>query len=134
MSWRGKKIVDISRAFLDTNGAKQEAQVYVGVPDKDKNIFAKTEVANIKNKWIDMLKDLNSSSQKGLVEMFDSTIGGKSVYMPYGGKYMLSETQSMVAKLPLVDKDSDFVTVMSYGFDPYVAQWSPYHSSSLCGT
>ena len=130
MSWRGKNIVDISRAFLDTNGARQEADVCVCMPDKDSNIFVKPEVADIKKAWLEMLKDLNSSSQKGLVEMFDSTVGGKSVYMPYGGKYMLSETQSMVAKLPLVDKDSDFVTVMSYGFDPYMAQWSPYHSAA----
>lgn len=130
MSWRGKNIVDISRAFLDTNGARQEADVCVCVPDKDSNIFVKPEVADIKKTWLEMLRDLNSSSQKGLVEMFDSTVGGKSVYMPYGGKYMLSETQSMVAKLPLVDKDSDFVTVMSYGFDPYMAQWSPYHSAA----
>lgn len=130
MSWRGKNIVDISRAFLDTNGARQEADVCVCMPDKDSNIFVKPEVADIKKTWLEMLKDLNSSSQKGLVEMFDSTVGGKSVYMPYGGKYMLSETQSMVAKLPLVDKDSDFVTVMSYGFDPYMAQWSPYHSAA----
>ena len=130
MSWRGKNIVDISRAFLDTNGARQETDVCVCVPDKDSNIFVKPEVADIKKTWLEMLRDLNSSSQKGLVEMFDSTVGGKSVYMPYGGKYMLSETQSMVAKLPLVDKDSDFVTVMSYGFDPYMAQWSPYHSAA----
>mgnify|MGYP001020948382 CR=1 FL=1 len=130
MSWRGKNIVDISRAFLDTNGARQEADVCVCIPDKDSNVFAKPEVSDIKKTWLEMLKDLNSSSQKGLVEMFDSTVGGKSVYMPYGGKYMLSETQSMVAKLPLVDKDSDFVTIMSYGFDPYMAQWSPYHSAA----
>ena len=130
MSWKGKNIVDISRAFLDTNGARQEADVCVCMPDKDSNIFVKPEVADIKKTWLEMLKDLNSSSQKGLVEMFDSTVGGKSVYMPYGGKYMLSETQSMVAKLPLVDKDSDFVTIMSYGFDPYMAQWSPYHSAA----
>ena len=130
MSWRGKNIVDISRAFLDTNGARQETDVCVCMPDKDSNIFVKPEVADIKKTWLEMLKDLNSSSQKGLVEMFDSTVGGKSVYMPYGGKYMLSETQSMVAKLPLVDKDSDFVTIMSYGFDPYMAQWSPYHSAA----
>ncbi len=130
MSWRGKNIVDISRAFLDTNGARQEADVCICMPDKDSNIFVKPEVSDIKKTWLEMLKDLNSSSQKGLVEMFDSTVGGKSVYMPYGGKYMLSETQSMVAKLPLVDKDSDFVTIMSYGFDPYMAQWSPYHSAA----
>ena len=130
MSWRGKNIVDISRAFLDTNGARQEADVCVCMPDKDSDIFVKPEVSDIKKTWLEMLKDLNSSSQKGLVEMFDSTVGGKSVYMPYGGKYMLSETQSMVAKLPLVDKDSDFVTIMSYGFDPYMAQWSPYHSAA----
>lgn len=129
MTWRGKTIVDISRAFLDTNGAKQEAGVYVSMPDKNKDIFQKREIGDVKNTWLDMLKDLNSSSQKGLVEMFDSTIGAKTVLHPYGGKYALTETQTMVSKLPLVDKDSDFVTMMSYGFDPYMAEWSPYHSA-----
>ncbi|MBS5419644.1 MAG: phosphoribosylformylglycinamidine synthase subunit PurQ, partial [Roseburia sp.] len=75
------------------------------------------------------LADLNVCSQKGLVEMFDGSIGVNSVYMPFGGKYQLTETQSMVAKLPVAKGDCDTVTMMSYGFDPYLSSWSPYHGS-----
>ena len=130
MSWRGKTIVDISRAFLDTNGAHQEASVVLHTPEKDGNPFVKNEdVANVKKKWLNLLSGLNVCSQKGLVEMFDGSIGAGSVYMPYGGKYQLTETQSMVAKLPVLKGRTDTVTMMSYGFDPYLSSWSPYHGS-----
>lgn len=130
MTWRGKTIVDLSRAFLDTNGATSTTDVYVKAPNEEKNPFKynKTE-KNIEKRWLETVSDLNVASQKGLVEMFDSSIGGKSVLMPYGGKYQLSETQSMVAKLPLLDEESDAVTIMSYGFDPYLSSWSPYHGA-----
>ena len=98
MIWRGKEIVNISRAFLDTNGAHQETNVVVEIPSKENKYFVREEVADVKEKWLNTLKDLNCCSQKGLVEMFDSSIGAGSVYMPYGGKYQLTETQSMVAK------------------------------------
>ena len=80
------------------------------------------------NGWI-CLSDLNVCSQKGLVEMFDSSIGAGSVFMPYGGKYQLTETQAMVAKLPVLKGKTDTVTMMSYGFDPYLSSWSPYHGA-----
>lgn len=129
MTWRGKKIVDLSRAFLDTNGATATTKVYVNTPS-DENIFDKRDdKLPLKERWLETVSDLNVASQKGLVEMFDASIGGKSVLMPYGGKYQLSETQSMVAKLPLLNEKSDAVTIMSYGFDPYLSSWSPYHGA-----
>ena len=138
LSWRGKEIVNISRAFLDTNGAHQETAVTVEMPDEKEKFFGKKELSgvadalaagNVKKAWMTMLADLNVCSQKGLVEMFDGSIGAGSVYMPYGGKYQLTETQSMVAKLPVAKGSSDTVTMMAYGFDPYLSSWSPYHGA-----
>ena len=129
MNWRGKTIVNISRAFLDTNGAHQEADVTLEVPGHEGNLFDKKEVGNVKEKWLNMLSDLNVCSQKGLVERFDGSIGAGSVFMPFGGKYQLTETQSMVAKLPVLEGHTDTVTMMSYGFDPYLSSWSPYHGA-----
>lgn len=129
MNWRGKNIVDISRAFLDTNGAHQEASVVVETPGKEGNAFERKEAGDVKETWLALLKDLNVCSQKGLVEMFDGSIGAGSVFMPYGGKYQLTETQSMVAKLPVPEGTTDTVTMMSYGFDPYLSSWSPYHGA-----
>ena len=129
MDWRGKTIVNLSRAFLDTNGAHQEADVTLEVPNRQGNLFEKTEVADVKGKWLDMLSDLNVCSQKGLVERFDGSIGAGSVFMPYGGKYQLTETQAMVAKLPVLKGRTDTVTMMSYGFDPELSSWSPYHGA-----
>ena len=138
LEWRGKEIVNISRAFLDTNGAHQETAVTVEMPDEKEKFFGKKELngvadalaaGNVKKAWMTMLADLNVCSQKGLVEMFDGSIGAGSVYMPYGGKYQLTETQSMVAKLPVAKGSSDTVTMMAYGFDPYLSSWSPYHGA-----
>ncbi|SCP95824.1 phosphoribosylformylglycinamidine synthase [Anaerobium acetethylicum] len=130
MIWRDKEIVNVSRAFLDTNGAHQETSVEVAMPAKEENYLGQNKtVADVKAAWLDTLKDLNVCSQKGLVEMFDGSIGAGSVFMPYGGKYQLTETQSMVAKLPLLKGTTDTVTMMSYGFDPYLSSWSPYHGS-----
>lgn len=129
MKWRGKTIVDISRAFLDTNGAHQETGVFVDMPVKEDNFFQKTSVENVKEKWLETLSDLNVCSQKGLVEMFDGSIGAGSVFMPYGGKYQTTEVQTMVAKLPVLHGNCDTVTMMSYGFDPYLSSWSPYHGA-----
>ena len=129
LSWRGREIVNISRAFLDTNGAHQETKVAVDLPDENKKYFVRDEVGDVKEKWMNTLKDLNVCSQKGLVEMFDSSIGAGSVLMPYGGKYQLTETQAMVAKLPVLKGKTDTVTMMSYGFDPYLSSWSPYHGA-----
>ncbi|MCI9305469.1 MAG: phosphoribosylformylglycinamidine synthase, partial [Lachnospiraceae bacterium] len=127
--WRGKEIVNISRAFLDTNGAHQETAVAVDMPNEEQRYFVRNEVADVREKWLDTLKDLNVCSQKGLVEMFDGSIGAGSVFMPYGGKYQLTETQAMVAKLPVLNGKTDTVTMMSYGFDPYLSSWSPYHGA-----
>ena len=138
LEWRGKEIVNISRAFLDTNGAHQETAVTVEMPDEKEKFFGKKELSgvadalaagNVKKAWMTMLADLNVCSQKGLGEMFDGSIGAGSVYMPYGGKYQLTETQSMVAKLPVAKGSSDTVTMMAYGFDPYLSSWSPYHGA-----
>ena len=127
--WRDKEIVNISRAFLDTNGAHQETDVKAEIPSQENKYFTKPEVTDVKEKWLSMLADLNCCSQKGLVEMFDSSIGAGSVLMPYGGKYQLTETQAMVAKLPVLEGKTDTVTMMSHGFDPYLSSWSPYHGA-----
>ena len=127
--WRDKEIVNISRAFLDTNGAHQETDVKAEIPSQENKYFTKPEVTDVKEKWLSMLADLNCCSQKGLVEMFDSSIGAGSVLMPYGGKYQMTETQAMVAKLPVLEGKTDTVTMMSYGFDPYLSSWSPYHGA-----
>lgn len=138
LKWRGKEIVNISRAFLDTNGAHQETNVIVDIPDSEDNYFKKTaipkvqealEVKDVKGAWLKCLNHLNVCSQKGLVEMFDSSIGAGSVLMPYGGRYQLTETQTMIAKLPVLKGKTDTVTMMSYGFDPYLSKWSPYHGA-----
>lgn len=138
LEWRGKEIVNISRAFLDTNGAHQETKVAVELPVKEENFFEKLEIpkvakaletGDVKAAWLATLADLNVCSQKGLVEMFDGSIGAGSVFMPYGGKYQLTETQSMVAKLPVAEGKCDAVTMMAYGFDPYLSSWSPYHGA-----
>ena len=136
--WRGKKVVDIARAFLNTNGAHQETNVFVDTPVEEDNYFKKTAVRkveealskdNIKEAMLAVLNDLNVCSQKGLVEMFDASIGAGSVFMPYGGKYQLTETQTMVAKLPVLKGKTDAVTMIAYGFDPYLSSWSPYHGA-----
>ena len=129
LSWRGKEIVNISRAFLDTNGAHQETTVAVDIPNREDSILVKEDVDDVKEKWLDTLKDLNVCSQKGLVEMFDGSIGAGSVFMPHGGKYQMTGTQAMVAKLPVLTGKCDTVTMMSYGFDPYLSSWSPYHGA-----
>ena len=127
--WRGKEIVNISRAFLDTNGAHQETDVEVEIPSREDSLFVKNEVGSVREKWLDTLKDLNVCSQKGLVEMFDGSIGAGSVFMPHGGKYQMTETQTMVAKVPVQNGTTDSVSMMSFGFDPYLSSWSPYHGA-----
>ncbi|WP_310601828.1 phosphoribosylformylglycinamidine synthase [Anaerosporobacter sp.] len=130
MIWRDNEIVNISRAFLDTNGAHQEAKAIVTMPSKEDNYLQKeVAVTDMKAKWLEVLHDLNVCSKKGLVEMFDSSIGAATVTMPYGGKYQLTPIQTMIAKLPVLKGKCDTVTMMSYGFDPYLSTWSPYHGS-----
>ncbi len=138
LMWRGREIVNLSRAFLDTNGAHQETVVTVQVPNADNSPLGKiandevretVEKEDAAGALLATLSDLNVCSQKGLVERFDASIGAGSVYMPYGGKTQLTETQTMVAKLPVSKGKTDTVTMMSYGFDPYVSSWSPYHGA-----
>ena len=130
MIWRDEEIVNISRAFLNTNGAHQETSVWVEVPNDYKNYFRRPfEETDMRKAWLSCLSDLNVCSQKGLVEMFDSSIGAGSVLMPYGGRYQLTETQTMVAKLPVQNGKCNTVTMMSYGFDPALSSWSPYHGA-----
>ncbi|MCR5098800.1 MAG: phosphoribosylformylglycinamidine synthase, partial [Lachnospiraceae bacterium] len=136
--WRGKPVVNISRAFLDTNGAHQETSVSVDIPDKEGDYFNRPALSDVRKaleeedlkKAVELtVSNLNVCSQKGLVEMFDSSIGASTVLMPYGGKYQLTETQSMVAKIPVAEGDTDTVSMMSYGFDPYLSSWSPFHGA-----
>ena len=128
--WRGKEIVNIARAFLDTNGAHQEAAVHVDIPAREGSLLTeRKDIPDVRAKWMETLSDLNVCSQKGLVEMFDSSIGAASTLMPYGGKYQLTETQTMVAKVPVQNGNTETVTMMSYGFDPYLSSWSPYHGA-----
>ncbi len=127
ISWRGKEIVNLSRRFIDTNGAHQETTVSVTMPKKA--TVSEASASDIKTLWLNTLADLNVCSQKGLIEMFDSSIGAGSVVMPFGGKYQLTPTQSMIGKLPLLDGKCDTVTIMSYGMDPYQTTWSPFHGA-----
>ena len=131
MTWRGKRIVDLKRSFLDTNGAHQETDVKVVMPDEKKAYFREmVSVKDLKKKWLDTVSDLNECSQKGLVEMFDSSIGAATVLMPYGGKYQTTPIQTMAAKLPAPEgEETDSATLMSYGFDPFISSWSPYHGA-----
>ena len=127
ITWRGKEVVNLSRRFIDTNGAHQQAAVKVALPQETYATEAAT--TSVKERWLQNLSDLNVCSQKGLVEMFDSTIGAGSVVMPYGGKTQMTPTQSMIGQLPTLTAKCNTVTVMSYGFDPYLSSWSPFHGA-----
>lgn len=129
MKWRGKVICDISRDFLNTNGACKNTNVKVDAPCEYKNPFEGYYTGDIKEKWYETLSSLNVCSQKGLVERFDSTIGAGSVFMPFGGKYQMSPSCGMVAKIPLTGGFTDTATVMTYGYDPYLSEWSPFYGS-----
>ena len=130
MTWRGRTIVDLARSFLDTNGAHQETDVRVVMPDEKKAYFREmVSVKDVRKTWLETMGDLNEASQKGLVEMFDSSIGAGTVLMPYGGLYQTTPIQTMVAKLPAEGAETDAATMMSYGFDPFISSWSPYHGA-----
>lgn len=135
MFWNGKAIVDINREFLDTNGVKQTTDVHVTKVDEENTFFSSNEIvkdvkcASMKDKFIKVLSDLNVCSQKGLVEMFDNTIGGNTVLMPFGGKYQATPTQGMVAKIPVLGGETNTCTIMTYGYNPKVGKWSPFHGA-----
>ncbi|MGM9552075.1 MAG: phosphoribosylformylglycinamidine synthase [Clostridia bacterium] len=127
MNWRGKTIVSISRDFLNTNGAEKHADVKVVKPQG--NLFEKKEVSDIKSEWLKTVSDLNVCSQKGLVERFDSSIGGATVLMPYGGKTQLTPVDGMAAKLPVMSGKTTTASLMAYGFNPILSSKSPYHGA-----
>ena len=131
MQWRGRTIVDISRAFLNTNGAHQETDARILMPQGE-SFFSSSwlDEGKVRDLLLERLQDLNGCSQKGLVEMFDSSIGASSVLMPFGGKYQDTPTQVMAAKIPVEKGECDTATIMSYGFDPYLSSWSPFHGAS----
>ncbi|HBF6374389.1 TPA: phosphoribosylformylglycinamidine synthase, partial [Clostridioides difficile] len=135
MFWNGKAIVDINREFLDTNGVKQTTDVHVTKVDEENTFFSSNEIvkdvkcSSMKDKFTKVLSDLNVCSQKGLVEMFDNTIGGNTVLMPFGGKYQATPTQGMVAKIPVLGGETNTSTIMTYGYNPKVGKWSPFHGA-----
>ncbi len=133
ISWRGKKIVDFSRAFLDTNGVTLSADIEVKAPTKDtplgKPIASVAAANSIEAKFTTALSDLNSCGQKGLGEQFDSSVGAGTVLQPFGGKNQLTPVDSMVAKIPLIAGNTTTCSFMSWGFNPNIATWSPYHGA-----
>lgn len=135
MKWRSAAIVNLSRDFLDTNGVKQHVNVMIKQPDEKQRYFAelpasiKKSGSDLENAWIENLKDLNVCSQKGLAERFDSTIGGNTVLMPFGGIHQLTPAEGMVAKLPVADGKTSTATAMTYGFNPHLMEWSPFHGA-----
>ncbi|WP_125154685.1 phosphoribosylformylglycinamidine synthase [Clostridium rectalis] len=131
MFWQGELIVDIKREFLNCNGVSKYQNVYVKAPIIDGNYFNNYghSYKSFSEAWVNTLKNLNVCSKKGLVERFDSTIGSGTVLMPLGGKYQLTPTEAMVAKLPVISGDTETGTIMSYGFDPYISEWSPFHGA-----
>ncbi|WP_373323046.1 phosphoribosylformylglycinamidine synthase [Desulforamulus aquiferis] len=135
MSWRGKYIVDLSRAFLDTNGVKQKTKVVVKSAPEQQNYFRSLpgavigKLPQLKEAWLANLQDLNVCSQKGLVERFDSTIGAATVLMPFGGKYQATPAEGMVSKIPVLSGETDTATIMTHGYNPKLAKWSPFHGA-----
>lgn len=128
MSWKEKNILDISRDFLDTNGVKQKINVNVCEPAKP--YFEKTfKSNNLKDTWLENLRDLNVACQKGLAERFDSTVGAGTVLMPFGGRTQLTPAEGMAAKIPVANGETNTCSLMAYGFDPYLSKESPYHGA-----
>ncbi|WP_410208947.1 phosphoribosylformylglycinamidine synthase [Fusobacterium sp.] len=132
LKWKGKKIVDISRDFLDTNGVTQETEVEVNDIDMKNNplVGDRYHGKDLKNKWYNMLSSLNVASQKGLMERFDATIGGTTVLMPFGGKYQMTPTDLSVQKIPLLKGETDTASAISWGYNPFVSSWSQFHGGA----
>jgi len=130
MKWNNQEICNISRDFIDTSGIRQKTIIKVNEISDDNPFENKYKEKTIKEQIIKVLKDENVASKQGLVEMFDSTIGRTTVLMPFGGKYQLTKTQVSVHKIPVFDKKTSTVSMMSYGFNPYISEWSPYHGAS----
>lgn len=128
MTWRDKTIVDVSRDFLDTNGVKQRINVDITAPS-EKAYFEKEPCEDIKTKWLETMADLNVCSQKGLVERFDNSIGAGTVLMPFGGRYESTPTEAMCFKVPVLEGETTTGTLMSYGYNPKIGKWSPFHGA-----
>ena len=135
MHWRGNTIVDVSREFLDTNGVKQTTTVVVKSPESQNNYFnslpegVASELDNLEKAWLTNLQNLNVCSQKGLVERFDSTIGAGSVVMPFGGIHQKTPSETMIAKIPVLSGETTTGTAMSFGYNPLLSKWSPFHGA-----
>ncbi len=128
MTWRDKTICNISRDFLNTNGATKNTDIEVVLPGKSP--MAPEIVTDVKAKWLETLSDLNVCSQKGLCEKFDSTIGAGTVLMPFAGKYQLTPADGMVAKVPVLTGETNSATIMTFGYNPVISKWSPFHGST----
>ncbi|MDI6879968.1 MAG: phosphoribosylformylglycinamidine synthase [Desulfitobacteriaceae bacterium] len=146
MLWRDKAIVDISRDFLNTNGIQQRAEVKVRLPQRELDYFhglpievkkagRPLHVADVLDgevliqAWLANLGDLNVCSQKGLVERFDSSIGAGTILMPFGGRHQATPAEGMAAKLPVLHGETNTATLMTYGYNPQLAMWSPFHGA-----
>ena len=135
MKWRGKPIVQMNREFLETNGVRQHVSAVINMPEETKRYLHETPKAvkacgqNLEKAWLENLKDLNVCSQKGLAERFDSTIGGNTVLMPFGGKKQLTPAEGMVAKLPVLGAETNTATAMTFGLNPAFTEWSPFHGA-----
>lgn len=128
MKWKGDTIVDISREFLNTNGARQTRKVHITAP-ADESFLSSTAILTVKETWLQRMSELNNASEQGLAERFDSTIGAGTVLMPYGGIYQKTPTDGMVAKVPVRKGETDTASFMAHGFDPELAEWSPFHGA-----
>ena len=127
--YKGELIADLTREFIDSAGAKHFASASI-LPVEEKNPFAQTLAgATLEEKMVKVMSDANVTSQKGLIENFDATIGRSTVLMPFGGKTQLSETQVSVQKLP-TDGYTNTASIMAFGYNPFIADWSPYHSAA----
>ncbi|MBS5790898.1 phosphoribosylformylglycinamidine synthase [Fusobacterium sp.] len=131
LNWKGKKIVDISRDFLDTNGVTQETTVEVAdITGENPLLKANYEGETLKDKWYNMLSSLNVASQKGLMEIFDATIGATTVLMPFGGKYQMTPTDVSVQKIPLLKGETDTASAITWGYNPVLSSWSQFHGGA----
>ncbi|MBM6874660.1 phosphoribosylformylglycinamidine synthase [Fusobacterium mortiferum] len=132
LNWKGKKIVDISREFLDTNGVTQESEVEVENINYKESPLVNIEYdgKTLEERWYNMLSSLNVASQKGLMEMFDSTIGATTVLMPFGGKYQMTPTDVSVQKIPLIKGETDTASAITWGYNPVLSSWSQFHGGA----
>ena len=131
LNWKGKKIVDISRDFLDTNGVTQETTVEVAdITGENPLLKANYEGETLKDRWYNMLSSLNVASQKGLMEIFDATIGATTVLMPFGGKYQMTPTDVSVQKIPLLKGETDTASAITWGYNPVLSSWSQFHGGA----